>query len=119
MGKKQFTIEQIISKLREAEISLSKGSTIAAVCRSLGIKVPQRQPKRKRLWLNDGSCVRLRPCRSNHVWSYDFVADRTMEGLPLKMLTILDEYSRECLAIDAGRSLQSIEVLERLAELFL
>ena len=83
------------------------------------MKVPKRQPKRKRLWLNDGSCVRLRPCWPNHVWSYDFVADRTLEGRPLKMVTIIDEYSRECLAIDVGRSMQSIDVLERLTELFL
>jgi len=82
------------------------------------LKVPQKQAKRRRLWLNDGSCVRLKPCRPNHVWSYDFVADRTFDGRPLKILTVLDEYSRECLAIDVERSLQSIDVLERLAELF-
>jgi len=83
------------------------------------LKVPKRQPKQKRLWLNDGSCVRLRPSWPNHVWSYDFVADRTIEGRPLKILTIIDEYSRECLAIEVGRSIQSIDILERLTELFL
>ena len=67
-----------------------------------GLKVPQRQPKRGRLWLNDGSCIRLRPEYKNHVWSYDFLHDRTRDGRALRMLTILDEYSRECLAIDVG-----------------
>ena len=84
-----------------------------------GLKVPQKQPKRRRLWLNDGSCVRRRPQRKNDVWSYDFVQARTAEGRPLRMLTLLDEYTRECLAIQVARRLSSEEVLETLAELFL
>jgi len=83
-----------------------------------GLKVPQRQPKRRRLWLNDGSCVRLRPRYVDHVWSYDFMMDRTRDGRALKLLTVIDEYSRECLAIDVSRSLTSQEVLDRLAQLF-
>lgn len=83
-----------------------------------GLKVPKRQPKRGRLWLNDGSCVRLRSEHPNHVWSYDFVFDRTHDGRPLRMLTIVDEYSRECLAIEVERRLRSHDVLERLADLF-
>ena len=83
------------------------------------MKVPQKQAKRGRLWLNDGSCVRLKPCWPNHIWSYDFLTDRTFEGRPLKILTVLDEYSRECLAIEVERSLQSMDVLERLADLFI
>ena len=79
-----------------------------------GLKVPQKQPKRKRLWFNDGSCVRLRPSYRDHVWSYDFVQDRTSDGRAFRMLTLIDEYSRECLAIDVGRSLGSDDVLERL-----
>jgi putative transposase len=82
------------------------------------LKVPQKQPKRKRLWLHDGSCLRLRPRYRNHVWSYDFMMDRTRDGRALKLLTIIDEYSRECLAIDVGRKLTSEQVLERLAQLF-
>jgi len=82
-----------------------------------GVKVPQKQPKRGRLWLNDGSCLRLRPEHRNHVWSYDFVADRTHDGRPLRMLTIVDEYTRECLTIDVARRLGSNDVLERLADL--
>ena len=75
---------------------------IERLWREEGLKVPQHQPKRGRLWLNDGSCVRFRPEYKNHVWSYDFVYDRTRDGRALRMLTILDEYSRECLAIDVG-----------------
>jgi putative transposase len=84
-----------------------------------GLKVPARQPKRRRLWLNDGSCVRLRPSYRDHVWSYDFVLTRTHDGRPVRMLTILDEYSRECLAIDVARKLTSEDVLERLTDLFI
>jgi len=65
--------------------------------------VPRRQPKRGRLWLNDGSCIRLRPLHKNHVWSYDFVSTRTHDGRALKLLTVLDEYTRQCLAIKVGR----------------
>ena len=80
-----------------------------------GLKVPKKQPKRARLWLNDGSCVRLRPEHKDHVWSYDFVQGRTHDGRSFRMLTVIDEYTRECLAIDAARSLKSDDVLERLA----
>lgn len=83
-----------------------------------GLKVPHRQPKLGRLWLNDNSCVRLRPAHRNHVWSYDFVHERTHDGRPLRMLTIVDEYTRECLAIEVGRRLCSQDVLECLAGLF-
>lgn len=84
-----------------------------------GLKVPSKQPKHKRLWLNDGSCVRLRPEHKDHVWSYDFVCDRTHEGRPLRMLTLVDEYTRECLAIDVARRMTSEDVLERLTDLFI
>jgi putative transposase len=92
---------------------------VERIWRQEGLKVPRRQPKRRRLWLNDGSCIRLRPRYRNHVWSYDFLSGRTSDGRPLKFLTILDEHTRECLAIDVGRRLRSEDVLCRLAELFL
>lgn len=76
-----------------------------------GLKVPKRQPKRRRLWLNDGSCVRLRPERPNNVWSYDFVQDRTQDGRAYRMLTMIDEYTRECLAIEVARNLTADDVL--------
>ena len=83
------------------------------------LKVPQKQPKRKRLWLNDGSCIRLRPERRNHVWSYDFVADRTSNGRKYRILTVIDEYTRECLATKIGRKMKWHDVQQCLTELFL
>jgi len=89
------------------------------IWRREGLKVPQKQPKRGRLWLNDGSCIRLRPLYRNHVWSYDFVMDRTRDGKPFRMLCVIDEFTRECLAIKVERKLNSRIVLEVLSELFL
>jgi putative transposase len=83
-----------------------------------GLKVPQRQPARRRLWLNDGSCVRLRPEYPGHVWSYDFVKCRTTDGRAFRLLTVIDEYTRECLAIAVARKITADDVLERLSELF-
>ena len=91
---------------------------VERIWRREGLKVPKKQPKRGRLWLNDGSCVRLRPSYVDHVWSYDFVQDRTSDGRAFRMLTLIDEYSRECLAIDVARRLTSEDVLERLSDLF-
>ena len=68
---------------------------VQRIWRQEGLKVPKKQPKRGRLWLNDGSCIRRRPEYRNHVWSYDFVADRTYDGRPIRMLTVIDEYTRE------------------------
>ena len=91
---------------------------VERIWREEALKVPQKQPKRKRLWLNDGSCARKRPRYRDHVWSYDFVAARTHDGRPLRMLTVIDEYSRECLAIDVARRLRSDDVMYRLEKLF-
>ena len=83
-----------------------------------GLKVPQKQPKRGRLWLTDGSCIRCRPAYRHHVWAYDFVTARTHDGRPLKILAVVEEYSRECLALVVARRLRSTEVLETWAALF-
>jgi putative transposase len=91
---------------------------VERIWRREGLKVPQKQPPRRRLWLTDGSCVRLRARHPNHVWAYDFMATRTEDGRPVKLLTIVDEYTRECLAIDVARRLRSDDVLFRVAELF-
>ncbi len=91
---------------------------VQRIWRQEGLKVPKKQPKRGRLWLNDGSCVRLRPQHADHVWAYDFVLARTHDGRALRMLTLVDEFTRECLAIDVARRLDSEDVLERLAWLF-
>ena len=88
------------------------------IWRREGLKVPTKQPKRGRLWLNDGSCVRLRPSWPHHVWAYDFVQDRTYDGRTIRMLTVIDEFTRECLAIEVARSLRHDDVLHVLADLF-
>ena len=88
------------------------------IWRREGLKVPMKQPKRSRLWLNDGSCLRLRPAHKGHVWSYDFVQDRTHDGKVFRMLCVIDEYTRECLAIRVERRLNSRDVLDVLGELF-
>jgi len=90
---------------------------VERIWRCEGLRVPRKQPKRGRLWLTDGSCVRLRPAGRNHVWAYDFVAARTHDGRPFRILTIIDEYTRECLAIKVARSIRSHDVLDCLADL--
>jgi len=92
---------------------------VQRIWRTEGLKVPQKQPKRKRLWLNDGSCIRYRPMYKGHVWSYDFVHHRTHDGRVYRMLNIMDEYSRECLSIKVKRKINSFDVIETLADLFL
>src|ERR671913_1165508 len=89
------------------------------IWRREGLKVPAKQPKRGRLWLGDGSCVRLRAERPNHVWSYDFVEDRTHEGRKYRMLNVVDEYTHECLAIRVERRLGSADVIDVLSDLFI
>jgi putative transposase len=91
---------------------------VERIWRNEGLKVPQKQPKRSRLWLNDGSCIRLRPEYKDHVWSYDFVMDRTENGKAFKILNIIDEYTRECLATLVARKIKSEDVLDQLFNLF-
>ena len=91
----RYGYPRITAMLRHEGWMVNK-KRVERLWRREGLKVPQRQPKRKRLWLHDGSCIRLRPLYRNHVWSYDFVHDRTREGRGFRMLTILDEFTREC-----------------------
>ena len=88
---------------------------VERIWRQEGLKVPKKQPKRARLWLNDGNCVRLRPTHKDHVWAYDFVQARTHDGRVFRMLVVVDEFTRECLAIDVARKLNHEDVLERLS----
>lgn len=92
---------------------------VYTIWREEGLKVPQKQPKRARLWLADGSCIRLRPGYPNHVWSYDFVADRTHDGKPVKIFNVIDEFTRECLASVPMRRIRSQEVILILADLMI
>jgi putative transposase len=90
---------------------------VERIWRQEGLKVPKKQPKRGRLWLNDGSCIRLRPEHKDHFWSYDFMTARTADGRAFKILNILDEYTRECLAILVNRRIKSEDVIEQLFNL--
>jgi len=92
---------------------------VERIWRKEGLKVPQKQPKRRRLWLNDGSCIRLRPQFKDHVWSYDFVTDRTADGRAFRILNIIDEYTRECLAMLVKRHITSQDVIDQLFELII
>lgn len=114
----RYGYRRITALLREEgwRVNLKR---VERIWRQEGLKVPAKQPKRGRLWLNDGSCIRLRPERPKHVWAYDFVMDRTHDGRALRMLTIIDEYTRECLAIVVARKLNSSDVIEALADLFI
>lgn len=108
-----------ITDLLKAEGWKVNTKRIERIWRQEGLKVPQKQAKRGRLWLNDGSCIRHKPIYKNHVWSYDFVMDRTHDGRSFRVLNIIDEYSRECLATVTKRSIKAYDVIETLAALFL
>ena len=92
---------------------------VERIWRREGLKVPKKQPKRGRLWLNDGSCIRLRPEHKDHVWSYDFMADRTNDGRAFRILNIIDEFTRECLAMKVARRINSQAVIDELFKLFI
>ena len=92
---------------------------VQRIWRREGLKVPKKQPKRGRLWLNDGSCIRLRPERRNHVWSFDFVETATHDGRRIRILTLIDEFTRGCLALRVDRRINAFGVIESLADVML
>jgi transposase InsO family protein len=114
----RYGYRKIAALLRRAGW-LVNDKRVERVWRREGLKVPARQPKRARLWLNDGSCIRLRAERPNHVWSYDFVEERTHDGRKFRLLNIIDEFTHECLAIRVSRRLKSIDVIDTLSDLFI
>jgi putative transposase len=129
----RYGYRKITALLREAGW-LVNAKRVERIWRREGLKVPPRQPKRGRLWLDDGSCVRLRPERPNHVWAYDFVEDRTHDGRKFRMLNVVDEFTHECLAIAEGdpsetrtakpsprvaRKLKAADVIDVLSDLFI
>ena len=91
---------------------------VERIWRREGLKVPAKQPKKGRLWLNDGSCIRLRPEHRNHVWSHDFVEDRTHDGRRFRMLNVVDEFTHECLTIRVARKLKAADVIDVLSDPF-
>lgn len=108
-----------ITALLRTEGWIVNHKRVERIWRQEGLKVPKKQPKRARLYLNDGSCIRLRPLYKNHVWSYDFIHYRLHSGKKIRMLTVIDEYTRKCLAIRVGFSLKSNDVLDVLRTLFI
>ena len=111
----RYGYRRITIKLQDAGWSVGK-DRVERIWRREGLKVPQKQKPRGRLWLNDGSCVRLRPDHPNHVWSYDFVSAYTHDGRTVRMLNLIDEYTRECLAIYVRRRIKSTNVIDVLAD---
>lgn len=114
----RYGYRRITALLRSAGWRVGK-DRVQCIWRCEGLKVPARQTPRGRLWLHDGSCVRLRPERAKHDWSYDFVSATTHDGRTLRLLALIDEYTRECLAIRVARRLGSHEVLDTLADVTL
>lgn len=114
----RYGYRKIAGLLRQAGWRVND-KRVERIWRREGLKVPHKQPKRGRLWLNDGSCIRLRAERPNHVWSYDFVEDRTHDGRKYRMLTVLDEFTHESLAIRVARRLKAVDVIDVLSDLFL
>jgi len=114
----RYGYRRITAMLRDAGWAVN-AKRVERIWRREGLKVPQKQPKRSRLWLSDGSCIRLRPEHPNHVWSYDFVEDRTHDGRKYRMLNLIDEFTRECLAIRVDRKLNSTDVIDILSDQFI
>jgi putative transposase len=114
----RYGYRKIAALLRDAGWIVND-KRVERIWRREGLKVPAKQPKRGRLWLNDGSCVRLRPDHPNHVWSYDFVEDRTHNGRKFRMLNVIDEFTHECLSIRVARKLNSTDVIDVLSDLFI
>lgn len=114
----RYGYRKIAALLRDAGW-LVNDKRVERIWRCEGLKVPAKQPKKGRLWLNDGSCIRLRPEHRDHVWSYDFVEDRTHDGRKFRTLNVVDEFTRESLAIRVARKLNSTDVIDVLSDLFI
>jgi putative transposase len=115
----RYGYRKIAELLRSTAGWVVNDKRVERIWRLEGLKVPSKQPKKGRLWLNDGSCIRLRAERPNHVWSYDFVEDRTHDGRKYRMLNVIDEFTHECLAIRVQRQLKAVDVIDVLSDLFI
>jgi putative transposase len=114
----RYGYRKIAALLRDAGWRVND-KRVERIWRREGLKVPNKQPKRGRLWLADGSCLRLRPQHKNHVWSYDFIEDRTHDGRRYRMLNVIDEFTHECLAIRIDRRLKGADAIDVLSDLFI
>jgi len=115
----RYGYRKIARMLRDQAGWVINDKRVERIWRREGLKVPAKQPKRGRLWLHDGSCIRLRPEHRNHVWSYDFVEDRTHDGRKYRMLNVIDEFTHECLMIRIDRKLKAVDVIDVLSDLFI
>jgi transposase InsO family protein len=115
----RYGYRKIAELLRSQAGWVVNDKRVERIWRQEGLKVPAKQPKKGRLWLADGSCIRLRAERPNHVWSYDFVEDRTHDGRKYRMLNVIDEFTHEALAIRIDRKLNSTDVIDVLSDLFI
>jgi putative transposase len=115
----RYGYRKVAELLRSTAGWVVNDKRVERIWRREGLKVPHKQPKRGRLWLGDGSCIRLRAERPNHVWSYDFVEDRTHDGRKYRMLNVIDEFTHECLAIRVSRKLKAVDVIDVLSDLFI
>jgi putative transposase len=115
----RYGYRKVAELLRSTAGWVVNDKRVERIWRREGLKVPHKQPKKGRLWLNDGSCIRLRAERPNHVWSYDFVEDRTHDGRKYRMLNVIDEFTHECLAIRVSRKLKAVDVIDVLSDLFI
>ncbi len=115
----RYGYRKVAELLRSTAGWVVNDKRVERIWRREGLKVPEKQPKRGRLWLADGSCLRLRPEYPNHVWSYDFVEDRTHNGRKYRMLNLIDEFTHECLAIRVARKLKATDVIDVLSDLFI
>ena len=114
----RYGYRRVTALLNDGGIEVGK-DRVQRIWRREGLKVPKKQPKRARLWLNDGSCIRLRPEYPNHVWSFDFVETQTHDGRRIRLMTLIDEFTRKCLAIRVARRINAIGVIEALADAML
>ena len=114
----RYGYRKIAALLRDAGWRVND-KRVERIWRREGLKVPKKQPKHGRLWLADGSCLRLRPQHKDHVWSYDFIEDRTHDGRRYRMLNVIDEFTHECLAIRIDRKLKGADIIDVLSDLFI
>jgi putative transposase len=114
----RYGYRRITSLLKSTQGWQVNHKRVERIWRREGLKVPQKQPKRGRSWLNDGSCIRLRPEHKDHVWSYDFMIDHTDNGRAFRILNIIDEYTRECLATLVARKIKAADLIDQLFNLF-
>jgi putative transposase len=115
----RYGYRMIAGLMRNAGWLQATSDRVRRIWREEGLKVPGQQKPRGRLWLNDGSCLRLRPEHRNHVWSYDFVLIRDAYGRKVRMLTMIDEFSRTCLVVHCARHIGANEVIEQLANVMI